>query len=68
MGKAMGEVQAFHTWHQSRTWSAGNPDIDPWMRDVLVALQGTLNSLAKQIDDNTERIGRIEDHLRRQSR
>ena len=59
-------VAAFHTWHSSRTYSAGHPQLDPWMRDVLISLQSTLNLLAKQIDENTRRIDRIEQHLRRQ--
>ncbi len=57
-------VAAFHTWHSSRTWDAGHPDIDPWMRDVLISLQSTLNLLAAQIDENSERLTRIERHLR----
>ncbi|NMW64615.1 hypothetical protein [Mobiluncus mulieris] len=56
-------VQAFHSWHSDRTFHAGNPQIDPWMRDVLVSLQSTLNLLAKQIDDNTRRIQQIESYL-----
>lgn len=64
MGKAQEHVQAFHTWHSARTYSAGHPQIDPWMRDVLVALQSTLNSLAAQIDETTQRVDRMEDHLR----
>jgi len=59
-------VQAFHTWHSSRTFHPGHAQIDPWMRDVLVSLQSTLNLLAKQIDENTQRIDRIEARLRRQ--
>lgn len=63
---AYDEVQAFHTWHSGRTFNSGHPEIDPWMRDVLVSLQSTLNILAKQIDSNTDRLERIEAHLRRQ--
>lgn len=66
MSSAQENVQAFHTWHSSRTWSSGHPQIDPWMRDVLVSLQNTLNLLAKQIDENTERIERLESWARRQ--
>lgn len=66
MAKAMQHAQAFQTWHSSRTFSSGNPQIDPWMRDVLVALQGCLNELATHIDDNTERIERLENWARRQ--
>lgn len=54
---------AFHTWHSSRTWEAGHPEIDPWMRDVLVSLQSTLNLLAEQLDSNTARLEPIERHL-----
>jgi hypothetical protein len=63
---AKDNVAAFHTWHSSRTFNAGHPQIDPWMRDVLVSLQTTLNLLAQQIDDNSARLDRIEQHLRRQ--
>ncbi|HWK19780.1 MAG TPA: hypothetical protein VNR37_03295 [Microbacteriaceae bacterium] len=56
-------VAAFHTWHSGRTYSPGHPQIDPWMRDVLVSLQSTLNLLAEQIDKNSERIARIERFL-----
>lgn len=56
-------VQAFHSWHSNRTYEPGNPQIDPWLRDVLVSLQNTLNLLAKQIDDNTRRIQDIETFL-----
>lgn len=66
MDSAQENVSAFHTWHSSRTYSPGNPQIDPWMRDVLVSLQSTLNLLATQIDQNTQRIDRIESFLRKQ--
>lgn len=59
-------VAAFHTWHSGRTFHAGDPKIDPWMRDVLVSLQTTLNLLATQLDENTQRIDRIERFLRKQ--
>lgn len=65
MNSATENVQAFHTWHSKRTYDAGHPEIDPWMRDVLVSLQSTLNLLAKQLDDNTARIQRLERHLQR---
>lgn len=57
-------VAAFHTWHSKYTFNPGHPEIQPWMRDVLISLQSTLNLLAKQLDDNTERLDRIERHLR----
>lgn len=62
---AKDDVAAFHTWHSNRTFSAGHPQIDPWMRDVLVSLQNTLNLLAAQIDENSARIDRIEQNLRK---
>lgn len=62
---AQQQASAFHTWHSSRTWNPGNRQIDPWMRDVLVALQGTLNEFATQIDENTDRIDRMDQRLRR---
>lgn len=67
-------VQVFQTWHSSRTFNPGHPQIDPWMRDVLVSLQSTLNLLAKQIDKNTEDlaetrrvVNQIARHLNNQS-
>lgn len=66
MSTAKKTVAAFHTSHSSRSYSPGHPEIDPWMRDVLLALQSTLNLLAEQIDENTRRIDRIETFLRRQ--
>jgi hypothetical protein len=65
MASAMEQAAAFQTWHSSRTWDAGHPQIDPWLRGVLLALQVTLNEFAHQIDENTARIERIEQHLRR---
>jgi len=65
MATAMEQATAFQTWHSARTWDSGHPEIDPWMRGVLLALQVTLNELAHQIDDNTARLERIEQHLRR---
>lgn len=65
MSTAKENVQAFHTWHSGRTFEAGHPQIDPWLRDVLVSLQSTLNLLATQIDENTRRLDAIEAHLRR---
>ena len=62
---AKDNVAAFHTWHSGRTFSSGHPQIDPWLRDVLVSLQSTLNLLAEQIDESASRIERIEAHLRR---
>lgn len=68
MSTAKENAAAFQTWHSRRTYSPGNPQIDPWMRDVLLSLQMTLNLLAKQIDENTARIRRIETHLGRSGR
>lgn len=62
--EARNNVAAFHTWHSGRTFTSGHPGVDPWMRDVLVSLQNTLNLLAKQIDENTERLDRLESRLR----
>jgi hypothetical protein len=64
MSSAKENVAAFHTWHAPRTYNPGHSEIDPWMRDVLISLQNTLNLLAKQLDENTDRIERIERHLR----
>ena len=61
---------AFYAWHSSRTWDSGHPQIDPWMREVLVALQGALNTIAvsqadiaRQVDENTRTIERMVRHL-----
>ena len=62
---AKDDVAAFHTWHAGRTFNPGHPQLDPWMRDVLISLQSTLNLLAAKIDENTDRLDRIERHLRR---
>lgn len=67
MGTQQGNANAFHTWHSSRTYS-GHPDLDPWMRNVLLNLQLCLNSFAAQIDDNTERLGRLEQAVRQMGR
>jgi hypothetical protein len=37
--------------------------MDPWMRGVLLALQVTLNELAEKIDENSDRIARLEQQL-----
>jgi len=64
MGSAREQAAAFQTWHSSRTWDAGHPQIDPWLRGVLLALQVTLNELAEKIDQDAERIARLEQQLR----
>lgn len=59
-------ITDFHNTHQPKTWNAGTPGIDPWLRDSLVALQTALYKLsevqmatAKQVDENTENINRV---------
>lgn len=64
MATAQQHVAAFQSHHSNRTFHAGNPQIDPWMRNVLVALQVCLNELATKIDNNAQRLDRIEHHLR----
>lgn len=66
MGKAQQNVNTWQTWHSSRTYNPGHSQLDPWMRDVLLNLQLCLNSLAKQIDDNTDRLDRLEQWAARQ--
>lgn len=68
--KAVQAAAAFHTWHSSRTWNPGHPQIDPWMRDVLLNLQLALNTMsasqraiAEQVDRNTALLSRIAAHL-----
>jgi len=67
MATQVQNAQAFHTWHSNRTYS-GHPQLDPWMRDVLLNLQLCLNSFAKQIDENTARLDRLEHVVRRMGR
>jgi hypothetical protein len=38
--------------------------MDPWLRGVLLALQVTLNELAESIDENSDRLARLEQQLR----
>ena len=63
-------VSAFHTWHSKMTWNPGQPGIEPWLRDTLVSLQGTLNTIAQtqlkiadQVDQNTRLLAQIAHHL-----
>jgi hypothetical protein len=65
MTSAGEQAAAFQTWHSSRTWDPGHPQMDPWMRGVLLALQVTLNELAHQIDEITARQEQLEKQLRR---
>ena len=64
MSSAREQAAAFQTWHSPRTWEAGHPQIDPWLRGVLLALQVTLNGMAEMIDHQDDRIARLEQHLR----
>jgi hypothetical protein len=66
-------VGAFHTHHSKMTWNAGTPGIEPWLRDTLVSLQMALNQLAdtqveiaRQVDQDAERIARLERAARSQ--
>lgn len=61
--RLQGQISAFSGTHSGRTYNAGNPAIDPWLRNVLVQLQATLNALgeqqknlARQVDQNTEHL------------
>jgi hypothetical protein len=65
---AMQHSQAFHSHHSSRTFNPGHPEIDPWLRNVLVALQVCLNELATKIDSNSDRLDRVERMLRQLTR
>jgi hypothetical protein len=60
MASAREQAAAFQRWHQARTWEPDHPEIDPWLRGVLLALQVALNDLAEQIDANTARLERLE--------
>lgn len=73
--KSVKAVAAFHTHHSRMTWTAGTPGIDPWLRDTLVSLQGTLQTLANtqlqiatQVDSNTATIRQIANHLNQTQR
>lgn len=65
MSTAKENVAAFHTWHSTRTYNPGHPQLDPWMRDVLLSLQQTLNLLAEQADRDSERIADLERQVAR---
>ncbi|MBL5974835.1 MAG: hypothetical protein D3X82_14005 [Candidatus Leucobacter sulfamidivorax] len=65
MSTAKQNVAAFHTWHSPRTYNPGHPQLDPWMRDVLLSLQQTLNLLAEQADRDSERIADLERQVAR---
>lgn len=67
---AKNAVAAFHTWHSGKTFHAGQPGIEPWLRDTLVSLQSTLNTMADtqlkiaaQVDRNTETLRQVVNHL-----
>ena len=63
-------VNAFQSWHSKMTWNAGQPGIEPWLRDTLVSLQNTLNTVAQtqlkiadQVDENARLLAQIAHHL-----
>lgn len=63
-------VAAFHTHHSGKTFYAGQPGIEPWLRDTLVSLQHTLNvmaatqvKIAEQVDRNTAVLQQVVNHL-----
>lgn len=67
---AKNAVSAFHTFHSGKTFYAGQPGIEPWLRDTLVSLQNTLNTMAatqlqiaEQVDRNTETLRQVVSHL-----
>ena len=72
--QSVSAVAGFHSHHSSRTYNPGHPKIDPWMRDVLVSLQATLNTLAStqqeiaaQVDRNTTVLNQVIAHLNQRS-
>jgi hypothetical protein len=64
MSSAREQAAAFQTWHSPRTWEAGHPQMDPWLRGVLLALQVTLNGMAETIDLQDARIAQLEQQVR----
>ncbi|WP_354169794.1 hypothetical protein [Arthrobacter sp. UYEF36] len=67
---AVNAVGAFHTFHSGKTFYAGQPGIEPWLRDTLVSLQNTLNTIAstqlkiaEQLDRTTEVVDNVVNHL-----
>jgi hypothetical protein len=67
---AKNAVAAFHTHHSGKTFYAGQPGIEPWLRDTLVSLQHTLNvmsetqvKIAEQVDRNTATLRQVVNHL-----
>lgn len=63
-------VKAFHTHHSGKTFYAGQPGIEPWLRDTLVSLQDTLNTIAAtqvkiagQLDRTTQVTDNVVNHL-----
>lgn len=66
-------VAAFHTHHSGKTYYAGQPGIEPWLRDTLVSLQDTLNTIAatqlkiaEQLDRTSNVVDNVVTHLNRQ--
>ena len=66
-------VGGFHSHHSDRTWNAGHSQIDPWLRNVLIALQSALiqiveshEAIAAQVDRQEHAIRQLQNHVRRQ--
>lgn len=58
-------IGAFHGHHSGRTFHSGHPEIDPWLRDVLVALQASLNTVSEAIQEIARQIDTESDTTRR---
>ncbi len=65
MTTARRAAQEFRKAHTARTFHPDNPRLDPWLREVVMALQECLDAHAKQLDDTTRRLDRIEQILLR---
>lgn len=61
--QAQAAAARFHAQHTGKTW-AGHTSLDPWLRDVLVALSASLTTMAKQVDRNSDRLDQIERRMR----
>lgn len=61
-------VDGFHSHHSDRTWNARHSQIDPWLRNVLSALQSALNRIveSQKVDRQEHAIRQLQNHVARQ--
>lgn len=67
------DVLRGHSNHADRTSNAGHSQIDPWLRNVLIALQSALSQIvesqkvmAAQVDRQEHAIRQLQNHVNRQ--